>query len=144
MTGNNLPNPEVYQTRGFKHFKEATLRINNRSIHIAAVHGIDNFELLLKKIQSKKVHYDYVEIMACEGGCIGGGGQPVRATVQGRRKRADGLYVIDSKMPVRFAHDNLILQKVYKNYLNSNASIKKICHTTYTKKHKRKSTTAIP
>ena len=69
--------------------------------------------------------------MACPGGCIGGGGQPIPINNEIRKKRAESLYSIDKKKKIRQAHENPFVEKAYKEYLNNKKIIHKICHTTY-------------
>ena len=74
--------------------------------------------------------------MACPGGCIGGGGQPIPTDDKIRKQRAQALYGIDSKDKLRLAHENPIVKKVYEEFLNNPQIVYKICHTKYSKKQK--------
>jgi len=85
----------------------------------------------MEELKKDPKKYDAVEVMACPGGCIGGGGQPVPQDGKIRQKRAESLYNIDSQSEVRIAHENPIVKEVYKDYLVSEEIIRKICHTSY-------------
>jgi len=121
------------QIRGQKGIKTAKIQLNGKTINIAAVSGTGNAKKILEELKQNPSAYSCVEVMACPGGCIGGGGQPVWADSEIRQKRADSLYKIDRKKQVKIATENPIIQKVYKKYLTNEKIIKKICHAKYTK-----------
>ncbi len=139
MTKTNLKKDQLVFTdlRGFNGIKEATIDINNYKLKVAVVQQLENLEELLKNDRYKKYHF--IEVMNCKGGCIGGGGQPLCQITQLdkiRELRAEGLYNIDTKRAVRFAHDNKELKLLYKNYLRKPLSEEsfKLLHTSYTDK----------
>ncbi|HRY63521.1 MAG TPA: [Fe-Fe] hydrogenase large subunit C-terminal domain-containing protein, partial [Patescibacteria group bacterium] len=101
-------------------------------LKVAVVNGLGNARKLLESIQNKKVHYDYVEIMACPGGCIGGGGQPVPTTAAIRQKRAAALYTVDQKLPIHVAHANGDLLRTYCEFFQGDKQlIEELLHCHY-------------
>ena len=130
--------------RGQQGIKSAKVRVGNTKLKVAVANGLGNTRSLLENIKSKKCHYDYIEGMACPGGCIGGGGQPVPVTAEIRKKRAASLYNIDEKLTIRTAHENSSLLKVYKDYFKGNHKlIEQLMHCKYNKESRggyRKST----
>ncbi len=125
MTGKRLKDINLKAVRGLKGVKEAEIEIGKRKVKVAIINGLGNIE----GFDYKK--YDYIEVMACPGGCIGGGGQPIPINNEIRKKRAESLYNIDKKKKIRQAHENPFVEKAYKEYLNNKKIIHKICHTTY-------------
>ena len=79
--------------------------------------GLRNTRNLLKKIERGEVSYDFVEVMACPGGCVGGGGQPIHDGEEYAPRRAPVLYELDRKKPIRFSHENPEIVKLYEQYL---------------------------
>ena len=135
LTKKNLSKIEFKKVRGMEWVKKATIKINNRMVKIAVVNGIGNAKKILEELKGNPKLYDYVEVMACFGGCIGGGGQPVPADAKIREERAKSLYKIDIKKKTRLAHKNLIVEKVYKEFLDLEKT-HLICHTKYSSKKK--------
>lgn len=143
LTGEDLPKIDFEQVRGGDGIKRATINIGGKDINVVAASGLANAKTILDEIKSGKVNYQFVEIMACPGGCIMGGGQPiksskVRAEVDVRKLRADALYTIDERSIVRKSHDNPVIKKLYKDFLDKPGSelAEKLLHTTYTKREK--------
>ena len=101
--------------RGLDAVKEATVNVGGKDIRLAVVHGLKNADSLIKQIKSGEKQYDLVEVMACTGGCIAGGGQPVPRiiTKETRALRAKGLYNIDRTNQIKNSEDNYILKTVY-------------------------------
>ncbi len=122
--------------RGMDEAKEATVKIGDISIRIAIVNGSGNAQKLLERLKKEPRLYDYVEVMTCPGGCIGGGGQPMPTDREIRKMRAMALYEIDGKKPVRLAHESPIVESLYKDFFNNKEIIHKICHTHYSQKEK--------
>jgi iron-only hydrogenase group A len=126
---------EFKKVRGMNEVKKAKIKIDGKMIKVAVVNGLGNAKKILEELKKNPKKYDAVEVMACPGGCIGGGGQPVPADSKIREERADGLYQIDAKKEIRSAHENPIVKKVYKEFLNKkNRHL--ICHTMYNPKRK--------
>jgi iron-only hydrogenase group A len=124
------------EVRGQEGIKMMEVKLAGDKFKALAVSGIKNAEKILMELKDNPNAYHCIEVMACPGGCIGGGGQPVPTDEFIRRKRAEGLYVIDKDKKIRKAHENPILKQVYKEYLTNKRIIHKICHTKYHKKQK--------
>ena len=143
LTGENLDKIDFEAVRGGNGIKRATVNVAGKEIKVVAASGLANARTILEEIKNGKADYQFVEIMACPGGCIMGGGQPiksskVRAEVDVRKLRADALYTIDEKSAIRKSHENPALQKIYKDYLGEPGGelAHKLLHTTYTKREK--------
>lgn len=108
LTGKDLEKVEFKQVRGMKGIKTAKIQIDNLSLKVAVVATPANAHKVLQEIKKDPKAYDYVEFMACPGGCIGGGGQPIPSTEKIVAQRIAGLYKIDDKMKVRCAHHNKV------------------------------------
>ena len=121
--------------RGFEGIKEATVTINGRDIRLAVVHTLKNARKIMEQVKKGISPYDFIEVMACPGGCIGGGGQPIGTTNAIRQKRMAALYEIDKNMPLRKSHENPEIITLYKDFLGEPLSEKahELLHTTYTK-----------
>lgn len=150
LTGKELEPIEYKPVRGLKGFKEATITINSTDYHLAVVSGIKNAKVVLDKIKSGACSYDFVEVMACPGGCINGGGQPfvkelflpnedddILETYMA--KRAQVLYDKDRFKTVRRSHLNKDIIKLYKDYLSEPGSplAHKLLHTRYNPKREK-------
>ena len=143
LTGKSLDKIEFKQVRGGKGIKKATIEIAGKPIKVVAASGLENARIILDEMKSGKADYQFVEIMACPGGCIMGGGQPIknsktRAEVDVRKLRADSIYSIDEKSTIRKSHENPILKKIYEEYLEKPGSYRaeKLLHTNYKKREK--------
>src|SRR3989339_80146 len=97
---------EFKEVRGDEAVKTAIVKLAGVKLKVAVVHGLGNARKLLTAIKAKKVKYDYVEVMACPGGCIGGGGQPIPTTEEIRKKRMEALYKLDKSKKIRKSTDN--------------------------------------
>lgn len=135
VTGKTLKKLEFTAVRGFEGIKEATVTINGRDIRLAVVHTLKNAHKIMEQVKKGISPYDFIEVMACPGGCIGGGGQPIGTTNAIRQKRMAALYEIDKNMPLRKSHENPEIITLYKDFLGEPLSEKahKLLHTTYTK-----------
>jgi iron-only hydrogenase group A len=118
LTNEDLPGIEYEPVRGFHGSKKAEVKIGDKTIKVAVVAMPKNIWPLLRELKKDPNAYDYVEVMACPGGCIGGGGQPIPSTFDIVKKRIAGLYGIDRKMTMRRAHDNPVV-KEYFEYLKT-------------------------
>ncbi len=119
---------EFKELRGLEGIKEAEIKIGNKNLKLAVVNGLGNFSKLLPRFYK----YHYVEVMACPGGCVGGGGQPIPTTRERVKKRADGLYSLDKKRKIRKAHENKEALTFY-NFAKDNKLSAKLLHTTFKK-----------
>jgi len=109
--------------RGMQGVKEATAEIDGKMIRIGVVHGLKNAEGLVKKIISGEEKFDFVEVMACPGGCIGGAGQPIPQNNDVRLKRTKGIYRVDNASPIKRSEDNPAIEALYNGVLKSNREI---------------------
>lgn len=142
ITGESAPpSIEFNCVRGMDGVKEATLDINGTPVRIAVAHQMGNVEQVLNAVRDdrtagRKPRYDFIEVMACRGGCIGGGGQPTGATDEIRAKRTAGIYTDDEKSVLRMSHLNPQVQALYKDYLDEPNSPKahQLLHTHYAKR----------
>ncbi len=110
---------QAVRSQGFNEnngVQEATFQINDITLHIAAVSGLGNARALLNKIEAGEVHYDFVEVMACPGGCVGGGGQPIHDGEERAFERGKNLYFLDKNMDLRFSHENPDVLTMYNEY----------------------------
>ena len=124
IEGSN-PNPETFSdVRGEAGRREVTYHVNGVPIRTCTVSGLGNARRLMEDIRSRRVSYDFVEIMACPGGCVGGGGQPIVDGVEMASVRAPKLYDLDKRRAVRFSHENPEIKKLYADYLGKPMSEK--------------------
>lgn len=137
VTKKELKNVNFTDVRGLDGIKEATVDIDGTKINVAVTSGLGNARKLLEKIQRGECAYHVIEIMACPGGCINGGGQPyIHSDTDIIEKRMKGIYAIDSGMEIRKSHENPYILKLYKEFLGQPGSEKahKLLHTEYYKK----------
>ena len=118
LTGEN-PEPDAFaEVRTGPGLREATYNIAGNEVRCAVVSGLGNARELIEQVKAGKAHYDFVEVMACPGGCVGGGGQPIKGDdVELYGVRGQRLYDLDKKNPMRFSHENPQVQKLYDEYL---------------------------
>ena len=118
VTGKN-PDPDAFtEVRGSKPWKEATFSIPGAGdVKVAVVSGLANTRKLMEAVDSGKADYDFVEVMACPGGCAGGGGQPIHDGVEMASSRGSQLWKLDAKALIRFSHENPDVQELYHAYL---------------------------
>lgn len=150
LTGEELKSPELRQVRGLEGIKDATFRIGGKEIKVAVAQGMKNAKVLLDQIREGKSEYLFIEVMACPGGCIAGGGQPyVRPCFLPdedddiadtfRAKRASALYREDESKVLRASHKNPQITELYKQDLGEPDSHKahELLHTVHTPKEKK-------
>ena len=135
VTGKTLEKLDFTDIRGFEGIKETTVSLNGKDIHIAVAHTLKNARILMEQIKKGTCQYDFIEIMACPGGCIGGGGQPKGTTNAVRKERMKALYQIDKNLPIRKSHENPDIITLYKDFLGEPLSEKahELLHTSYHK-----------
>lgn len=145
VTGKPLDKISFEQVRGESGIKRAEIEIGDKKVKVAVAHGLANAQTIMEEIKSGKADYQFVEIMACPGGCITGGGQPIKnAKIQEEvdihKKRAEAMYSIDEKSIIRKSHENPVLKQIYKEFLGEpNGELAhKLLHTHYSKKEKYK------
>ena len=137
-TGKTLERLDFQSVRGFEGIKEAEVDLGSRKAKVAIAHTLKNARLLMEQVQRNESPYDFIEIMACPGGCIGGGGQPIGTTNAIRKKRMAALYEIDRNLPIRKSHENPDIITLYKEFLGEPLSEKahELLHTHYHKVEK--------
>ena len=145
VTGKELAKVNFEDVRGKKGIKKASVDLDGTELKVVVAHGLSNAKKVLEEIKNGEADYQFVEIMACPGGCIMGGGQPiksskVRAEVDVRKLRADALYTIDEKAIIRKSHENPTVKKLYEEFLEKPGSHKshELLHTTYVARDKYK------
>ena len=142
VTGDELDEVNIDAVRGMKGIKEGSVMMGGLEVRVAVAHGLSNAEKLLKIVKDEPDRYHFVEIMACPGGCIGGGGQPYPLTnsipldEECLRKRASALYTSDAENKLRKSHQNPSVQFLYKEFLGEPLGplSHKLLHTHYGKK----------
>ncbi|HBD96509.1 MAG: NADH:ubiquinone oxidoreductase [Spirochaetes bacterium GWF1_31_7] len=138
MTGKKLDKVDFVSVRGMEGVKEVTIDIGGTPLNFAITSGLGNARIVLEKIRSGESKYHGIEIMACPGGCINGGGQPfIHGDSSIIEKRMNAIYKEDSGKKLRKSHDNPSIQKLYKEYLGEPLGHKshELLHTEYYKKH---------
>ena len=143
VTGKELAKVDFEDVRGKDGIKKATVDLDGTELKVVVAHGLSNAKKILEEIKNGEADYQFVEIMACPGGCVMGGGQPIksskiRSEVDVRKLRADALYIIDEKSTIRKSHENPAIKKLYKDYLEKPGSHKahELLHTTYVAREK--------
>ncbi len=150
VTGREVPfdNLNIVPVRGLDGVKEAKVKIENvkpewsflegAELSCAIAHGLSNAKILMDKVKSGEADYHFIEIMACPGGCLGGGGQPMPVSDEIRQKRMEAIYEEDASLEIRKSHENPEIQAIYKEFLGEPLGHKshELLHTTYKKRKK--------
>lgn len=151
ITGREVPfdNLNITPVRGLESIKEATIKLEGCleawsflegiELHIAIAHGLKNARIIMDQIKEGKSPYHFIEIMACPGGCIAGGGQPIPTTDEVRKKRMAAIYEEDESMPIRKSHENPEIAMIYNEFFPEGAlghKSHKLLHTHYTKRNR--------
>ena len=145
VTGREVPfaNLNITPVRGMDGVKEATVKIEGctddwkflegAELKVAIAHGLVNANKIMKLVREGKAPYHFIEIMACPGGCIGGGGQPIPTSMEIRKKRMKAIYSEDEHMVLRKSHENPDVIAIYKEFLGKPNSHKshELLHTHY-------------
>ena len=134
VVGEN-PAPDAFrEVRGCVGWREAVFDLNGRELRIAVAHGLANAGKLLDALERGAAHYDFVEVMACPGGCVGGGGQPIHDGVELADERAAVLRALDHDAQIRFSHENPDVAACYRDFLGEPLSelSEKLLHTDHT------------
>ncbi|MDD3178992.1 MAG: NADH-dependent [FeFe] hydrogenase, group A6 [Opitutaceae bacterium] len=138
-TGKKLEKVEVDAVRGLDGVKQGEISVNGAKVRVAVAHGLANVEEVLNRVRAarkagQELPYHFIEVMACPGGCIGGGGQPYGVDNKRRTQRSAGLYQDDRDCPVRHSHENPEVIRLYKEFLGQPLSDKAhhLLHTQYT------------
>jgi len=138
LTGKTLGKIDFYDVRGIEGVKEATVNIDGTAVNVAVAHGLGNARKLLDRVRSGEANYHFIEIMACPGGCIGGGGQPIPTNLEIRMRRIEAIYEVDRKLPLRKSHENPAVKKLYEEFLGEPNGEKAhhLLHTHYVPREK--------
>lgn len=138
ITGKNLPKVEFDAIRGLDGVKTAAITVGDHTINVAVAHGLGNVESVVNEVrdainQGKESPYHFIEVMACPGGCISGGGQPLLVNDKVRELRMAGLYKDDKDKNIRNCHNNPYIKKLYDEFLGEPCSPKshELLHTNY-------------
>lgn len=138
LEGKTLDKIEYEEVRGNETIKEAELEIAGKKVKIAVVSGLGNARKLMEKVRSGEADYQFIEVMACPGGCVMGGGQPRRVVkerngIDVRGARRNALYSEDKRLPLRKSHQNPYVKKVYDEFLGKPGSemAHHLLHTHY-------------
>ncbi len=148
VTGKPVPfeNLDITPVRGMEGVKAATIKITGCKpewsflegveLKVAVAHGLANARKVMKQVAEGKSPYHFIEIMACPGGCLGGGGQPIPTNIDIRKLRASAIYAEDESLPIRKSHENPEITAIYKNFLGEPNSHKahELLHTHYTER----------
>lgn len=136
VTGSTLEKLDFESVRGFDGWKEASIDLGGTEVRVAIVHGLGNAKKLIEKVRAGEADYHFVEIMACPGGCIGGGGNAPK-TWKKMEKRIEAVYAAEKNLPVRKSHENPFIKQVYEEFLGAPLGEKshKLLHTHYYDRH---------
>ncbi|OON88005.1 hydrogenase [Oribacterium sp. C9] len=129
------PDPDAFKSvRGMDGWKEAEFELAGKTLRVAVTNGLGNANKLLTYLKQGRVKYDFVEVMACPGGCVGGGGQPIHDGVEMAPERAPILYSQDKSMKLRFSHENPSVNEIYEKYFEAPLS-ERAHHLLHTDHH---------
>ncbi|MFA7467596.1 MAG: iron hydrogenase small subunit [Desulfotomaculaceae bacterium] len=140
ITGEEMLVPDYNDARGQRGLKYGRVSFGDKTITIVIAHGTGNAKKALEMFKSGKQKFDYMEVMACPGGCVGGGGQPILGgrdykyiSLDYRHNRADALYNVDRGKDIRRSHKNPRVQQIYQEFLGQPLSdvARKYLHTSY-------------
>ncbi len=133
ITGDEIAEPTIEAIRGFDKVKTSTIKVGDLNLGVAVVNGLVNVEPLLEEIRNGRDDIHFIEVMACPGGCINGGGQPIAANPDNIKKRMASLYNIDATENLRVSHHNPDIKKIYKDFLGEPNGHKShdLLHTHY-------------
>ena len=148
VTGREVPfeNLDITPVRGAEGIREAAIKIENPlkewafldgvELKCAVAHGLINAKTVMDKVKNGTADYHFIEFMACPGGCLGGGGQPIPTSPEIRQKRTEAIYAEDKGLPLRKSHENPEVMKLYKDFLKEPLGEKShhLLHTKYTKR----------
>ena len=135
IEGKEAPEDAFTDVRGTEGRKVREFTLGGATLRTCTVSGLGNAGKLLDELKAGKVHYDFVEVMACPGGCVGGGGQPIHDGEELAHTRGANLYFLDKNAKIRFSHENQDVMKLYNDFLEKPLSHKShmLLHTDHTK-----------
>jgi NADH-quinone oxidoreductase subunit G/NADP-reducing hydrogenase subunit HndD len=134
ITGQTLDNVDFEAVRGLEGIKEATIPVGDLQVKVAVTHTLGKARQLLDQIRAGKSPYHFIEVMACPGGCLAGGGQPIPVNNEIRMARAKSIYQADAEMPIRKSHESPVIKVIYEEFLKEPLGHKshELLHTHYT------------
>ena len=132
VTGETLPRLELTEVRGSEGIKEAEIDMNGTKVKVCIVHGLANARKMMERVRAGTADYHFIEVMACPGGCVGGGGNAPRTWAKVRQRLAS-VYEEDRNLPIRKSHENPAIKQVYEEFLGAPNSEKAhhLLHTRY-------------
>ncbi|MCX6091013.1 MAG: iron hydrogenase small subunit, partial [Candidatus Atribacteria bacterium] len=138
LTGETLAQVDFNDVRGIEGVKESTIQINGMEVNVVVANGLGNARKLMDIVKTGESKYHFIEIMACPGGCIGGGGQPIPTNLDIRLQRIESIYEVDRHLPMRKSHENPAVKLLYEEFLGEPNSEKAhhLLHTHYTCREK--------
>ena len=143
LEGKSLENIDYTDVRGTKGIKEATVTLAGKEVKVAVASGLANAKELMEKIKKGEADYHFIEIMSCPGGCVNGGGQPIKSAYERnnydiKALRAGAIYDADKSAALRKSHENPVVKEIYETYLGEPNSHKahEILHTKYVARKK--------
>ncbi|MBN2166105.1 MAG: iron hydrogenase small subunit, partial [Marinilabiliaceae bacterium] len=150
VTGREVPfdNLNIAPVRGLEGVREASIKIENPleawafldgvELKCAVAHGLVNAKRVVEAVRNNQASYHFIEVMACPGGCLGGGGQPIPTSPEIREKRTLAIYAEDAGMPIRKSHENPEIMKIYEDYLKEPLGHRshQLLHTKYTERNR--------
>ncbi|PID28746.1 MAG: ferredoxin [Candidatus Cloacimonadota bacterium] len=138
LSGKDLGNVEIKAVRGLKGVKKTSVTVPTKdfgelTVNVAVAHGLGNARKLMEKVQAGEENLHFIEVMACPGGCVGGGGQPFGSSLADRARRGQSLYKEDHDLPKRCSHHNGEIHKMYDEWLGEIGGPKahNLLHTHY-------------
>ena len=136
VSGEDLPKLEYEEVRGMEETREATVTVAGKEIKVSVVNTLGSARKMLERIKAGTADYQFIEVMACPGGCIGGGGQPVPVNREIRQKRREALFDCDRMSELRKSHENPEIKALYDNWLGKPLGEKAhhLLHTHYSPK----------
>lgn len=139
VTETELEDVNFTAVRGMEGIKEAEVDLNGTVVKVAVAHGLSNARQVMEEVKAGKSPYHFIEVMACPGGCIGGGGQPITKTNADRELRIEAIYIEDENCEIRKSHDNPEVKTIYEEFLIKPLGDKShdLLHTHYRAKNKR-------
>ena len=133
LTGEDLKAVDYNDVRGMEQTREAELTIAGNTVKIAVVHTLASARKMLERVRAGEADYQFIEVMACPGGCIGGGGQPIPVNAEIRKARREGLFDCDSANELRKSHENPEIKELYDTWLGKplGEKARSLLHTHY-------------
>lgn len=138
LSGKKLENADFHEVRGMEGLREISVNIDGTEVKVAVAHGLKNARMIAEKVKSGNCSYDFIEIMSCPNGCIGGAGQPVCFDMAIKEKRTNGLYSVDKNLQLHKSQDNPFVTEAYRTTLGETGGHKahSLLHTHYSSRRR--------